>query len=171
MPDDPHERDASPMAKADLVTAAVLLALGLAMLYGGYTMDRLEVRRIHPLSIPGLVPMGLGAALCACAALLLAGALRAGALRQRWRPAPTGGLARLSGALALCLAYPLVLIGRLPFWLATALFVTAFLAGFEWRARAPLPHLRALATAAAQGLIVGLVTAYVFAELFLVRLP
>ncbi|MBD3625750.1 MAG: hypothetical protein HUJ24_10345, partial [Rhodobacteraceae bacterium] len=39
---------------ADRVTAAVLFALGAGMSYGGYVMDRLEIRQIHPASIPGL---------------------------------------------------------------------------------------------------------------------
>ena len=40
------------------------------MLAGGYAMDRLEFRQIHPASIPGLLPMILGAALMVCAVLL-----------------------------------------------------------------------------------------------------
>ncbi|CAN0603617.1 unnamed protein product, partial [Ectocarpus sp. 12 AP-2014] len=42
---------------ADRLTAVVLCLLGLAMTWGGFEMDRLEIRRIHPASIPGLVPM------------------------------------------------------------------------------------------------------------------
>ena len=48
---------------ADRVTAAVLFLLGAGLSWGGFTMDRLEVRQIHPGSIPGLVPMILGVAL------------------------------------------------------------------------------------------------------------
>ena len=59
---------------ADRVTAAVLFLLGAGLSWGGFTMDRLEVRLIHPGSIPGLVPMILGVALMGCAILLFAGA-------------------------------------------------------------------------------------------------
>ena len=164
------ERQAT-MARADLLTAIILLVLGLAMLYGGFTMDRLEVRRIHPLSIPGLVPMALGVALAFSAAVLLAGAVRTGGLGARWSSAAPDALARLGLTLLVTLAYPLVLIGNLPFWLATSIFVTVFIALFEWAPR-PVPrHLRALGTAALQGAIVGVVTAVVFDRLFLVRLP
>ena len=45
------------MAMADRLTAGLLFLLGLALLVGGYTMDRLEIRQIHPASIPGLVPI------------------------------------------------------------------------------------------------------------------
>ena len=37
---------------ADRLTAIVLFGLGLAMAWGGFEMDRLEIRRIHPSSIP-----------------------------------------------------------------------------------------------------------------------
>ena len=63
-------------AEADRLTSVVLFALGAAMLIGGYSMDRLEIRQIHPASIPGLVPMVLGASLMLCAALLFTGAKR-----------------------------------------------------------------------------------------------
>ena len=159
------------MARADLLTAVILLVLGLAMLYGGFTMDRLEVRRIHPLSIPGLVPMALGVALAVCAAVLLAGAVRAGGLGARWSVAAPDALGRLGLTLVLTLAYPLLLIGNLPFWLATSIFVTLFIAVFEWAPRPPIRHVRAVGTAALQGAIVGVVTAVVFDRLFLVRLP
>ncbi len=158
------------MPRADLWTGVVLLALGLAMLAGGWEMDRLEFRGIHPLSAPGLVPGMLGFALAVCASMLIAGAGRRGFGH------PFAGLApRPAGRLALCLAltlaYPLILIGWLPFWAATALFVAAFVAAFEWAPRTVPGHLRALGIAALMGAATGAVTAYVFQELFLVRLP
>ncbi|MEO1103961.1 MAG: tripartite tricarboxylate transporter TctB family protein [Pseudomonadota bacterium] len=159
------------MARADLLTGVVLLALGLAMLYGGFVMDRLEIRQIHPASIPGLVPMGLGIALAVCAVILLASAVRAGGLTAPSYAGDRAALLRLVLCMALCLTYPLILIGWLPFWLATSLFVTGFIAIFEWTPRLPRAHAIALATAILQGILVGVVTAYVFSELFLVRLP
>ena len=56
---------------ADRLTGGILFVLGISMLVGGYTMDRLEIRHIHPASIPGLVPMGLGMAMAICALLLI----------------------------------------------------------------------------------------------------
>ena len=158
------------MARADLWTGVVLLALALATIAGAWTMDRLEVRRIHPLSVPGLVPGLLGVALAICAVVVIAGAGRRG-LGNPLAGAERGPAARLAACLALTLAYPLVLIGAMPFWLATALFVGAFVALFEWEPRPPSGHARALAIAAVMGLVAGLATAYAFQELFLVRLP
>ena len=63
MTDTPTPAEDATRARADLITAIVLLALGLAVFYFSWTMDRLEVRRISPATIPGLVPMILGAAL------------------------------------------------------------------------------------------------------------
>ncbi|MCF3936128.1 tripartite tricarboxylate transporter TctB family protein [Acuticoccus sp. M5D2P5] len=163
------------MAHADVFTAVVLFVLALAMLWGGYTMDRLEIRRIHPASIPGLVPMALGVALAICSVILFVGAAKAGGLTRAGlslrAPETRAATGRLALCLALTLVYPLVLVGSMPFWLATAIFVTVFIAAFEWHHRSPARHLIALATALLQGALVGLVTAYVFQEFFLVRLP
>ena len=86
------------MAKADLLTGVVLLALGLAMLYGGFAMDRLTIRQIHPASIPGLVPVGLGLALAVCTVIHITGAIRAGGLTaaqaSETRPIKAGVVSR-----------------------------------------------------------------------------
>lgn len=158
------------MARADLWTGAVLLALATAVIWGAWSMDRLEVRRIHPLSAPGLVPGILGLALGACAVVLIAGAGRR-AVGNPLAGADRAALWRLALCLALTLAYPLVLVGALPFWLATSLFVAAFVAAFEWAPRPPAAHARALGLALLMGAVAGPVVAYVFQELFLVRLP
>ena len=162
----PSER----MARADLWTGVVLLALALATVAGAWEMDRLEIRRIHPLSAPGLVPGMLGLALAICALVLIAGAGRRG-LANPFAGAERGPMLRLAACLALTLAYPLLTIGSLPFWLATTLFVSTFVAAFEWEPRPASGHARALGVAALMGLIAGPLTAYVFQELFLVRLP
>jgi putative tricarboxylic transport membrane protein len=93
-------------------------------------MDRLEIRQIHPASIPGLVPMMLAAALCC--------------------------------------AYALVLVGRLPFFIATALFVAAFVAAFRPSGR---PWLRHGVMAAGFGIATAVTVSALFRYGFLVRLP
>lgn len=120
-------------AFADRVTALVLFALGAATLYGGYVMDRLEVRRIHPASIPGLVPMLLGVALIVCA-LALAWSARPGAV--------SGAVPGDAGAPATdpdhvswgnfwvvviwSAVYALAAVGSLPFAPVTAIYVAGF---------------------------------------------
>jgi len=157
--------------KADLITGAVLLVLAAAVIYGGWTMDRLEIRRIHPASIPGLVPLGLGIALALAAAALVIRAHRA--LRVRGEEvAPEGDNARLAVTLALCLLYAIGLVGHVPYEIATGLFVFAFIAVFEWEeAGRAGRRIRSLVTALIQAVLVTGVVSIGFEKLFLVRLP
>ncbi|MSU88852.1 hypothetical protein GE300_04345 [Rhodobacteraceae bacterium 2CG4] len=159
---------------ADRVTALVLFALGAAMSYGGFTMDRLEIRQIHPASIPGLVPMLLGATLMVCAALLALGAR--GAARPA-RPSDGGApgdgpsLANLAFTALWSGVYALALVGTLPFWAATALYVLVFAGWFLIPAAGGGARLRTALLLAlfAGGMAVGISALFRFG--FLVRLP
>jgi uncharacterized membrane protein len=72
----------------------------------------------------------------------------------------------------LCLVFAVGLVGRLPFWLAAAIFVFAFTTLFEWQGGAALrERLRRLAIAAALGIGTGVLVTVVFQRGFLVRLP
>lgn len=155
-------------ARADRVAAVVLFALGVAVLCGGYTMDRLEFRQIHPASIPGLVPMLLGAVLAICAVLLFVGA------RDDARAPAVEGVSwsNLGIALGLCLVYAVGLVGRAPFFWATAIFVAVFAGVFTWRdAEDPRSRARLALFAAGFGLTVAGVVSALFRFGFLVRLP
>jgi putative tricarboxylic transport membrane protein len=167
------------MARADLATGIVLFVLSVAVIYGAWTMDRLEIRQIHPSSVPGLTPGLLGIALAVCSVMLIAKALRRirppqspsvrAAAEADAVPADPHAFARLIGATALCLVYALGLVGRMPFWLATATFVTVFIAAFEWDRGGS--RVASLAWALFLGVATGLAVSYVFSDLFLVRLP
>ena len=156
--------------KADLITGVVLLALAAAVLYGGWSMDRLEIRRIHPASIPGLVPLGLGIALAIAAALLVIRACRAPEASAEVTQDERG--VRLAVTLALCLLYAGGLIGHVPYAIATGLLVFAFIAVFEWHeAGRAGRRVRSLATALIQAVLVAAIVSLAFEKLFLVRLP
>lgn len=158
--------------RADFWSGLVLAAIGLAFAVASWRMPRLEERGIDPLTVPGIVPGVLGLA------LLLLGLVLAfrgpGAGRPRLGLASiTGNRAesiRLALALALNLAFALILVGRLPFWLATVIYLAVFMAVFwvEPR-RAGWPLRAALILAVAAGTTIGIV--YLFETLFLVRLP
>lgn len=171
----PHQHaEARPSigVQADFWVALALLALGIAALLGGWSMDRLEIRRIHPASIPGLVPMLLGAALIICSSLLLLEAIRQKGYRLTRLGFEADGFIRLGLCLILTLGYPLLLIGHMPYWLATSIFVFLFITFLEWQPARALPgHIRALGTALLQAVIVGVVVALLFEKFFLVRLP
>jgi hypothetical protein len=166
------------VAQADIVAGVVFFVLSVAIIYGAWAMDRLEMRRIHPLSAPGLLPGLLGIALAICSLLLLLRAVKArksladqevetgGDLPDR------GARVRLGVAAFLCLTYALGLVGRLPFWLATTIFVTTFIAVFEWKSGDRNSRLRIrLGWALFLGIATGWAVSYVFSDLFLVRLP
>jgi MFS family permease len=152
---------------ADRIVAVLLFALGAAMLAGGYTMDRLEIRQVHPASIPGLVPIILGAALMLCAVLLYLGA--PSLPREAAEEEPEAASARnLLVAGGLCCAYAVLLVGRLPFAVATALFVAGFVAVFRPRGnRNPAGY----ALAAGYGVAAAAAISALFRYGFLVRLP
>lgn len=161
--------------RADLITAIVLIGLGLVVAYFSWTMDRLEVRRIHPSTIPGLVPFILGVALTLCGGLL---AIRSARLDARGggaallRVVASWGAVRVTAVLVLALVYTLGLIGRMPFWLASAIFVFSFITLFETvLADRPAKLVHTLIWALVVALAAGLGIHYVFGEIFLVRLP
>lgn len=159
------------MALADRLTAGVLFMLGLALLVGGYTMDRLEVRQIHPASIPGLLPMILGGLLALCAALLFRSSFKASA-GNAVTVLLDGPWARLGITATICTIYALGLVGWLSYFWATAIFASCFSlvfsvpVGGDRRAQA-----MAVLTALVLGGAVALGSSLLFRELFLVRLP
>jgi len=125
---------------ADRLTGLILLTLGISMLAGGYMMDRLEIRQIHPASIPGLVPMGLGAAMAICA-LLLIGSTRQSATKgtdsaddsiELAEPELPGSYKNLTVTALLCVAYAAGLVGNVPFVVATGIFIFLFSVYFLW---------------------------------------
>ncbi|MEV8467550.1 tripartite tricarboxylate transporter TctB family protein [Fluviibacterium sp. DFM31] len=159
------------MAQADRLTAVLLLVLGLALLVGGYTMDRLEIRQIHPASIPGLVPMILGVLLSICAILLYRTSY-ADVERNAALVFTGGSWGRLATTAVICTLYALGLVGWLPYFWATFIFTLCFTLAFSF----PLGgDRRAQAISVAAGLVlafgVALGSALLFEKLFLVRLP
>jgi hypothetical protein len=171
----PDAAEDATRARADLITAILLVGLGLVVVYLSWTMDRLEVRRINPATIPGLVPLILGVALTLCGALL--------AVRSWHIQTPGSGATLLRAlfswqavrvlcVLGLALIFTLGLMGRMPFWLAAGLFIFAFIVLFETvLADEPKPLMSTLLWAAGIAAAGGGGIWYVFERIFLVRLP
>lgn len=162
-------------ARADLVIGVVLWLLGLAVVYGSWTMPRLEQRHIHPSTIPGLVPGLLGIGLVFCSAMLTLKALRTpapGGWAGFFGIFPTLAGARVTALVVMVLIHTLGLVGRIPFWAAGALFIFSFICVFElWLTSNPKPWKSTLAWAVGIGLGAGIGIHYVFERIFLVRLP
>ena len=168
------------LVRADLITAAILLCLGLFVVVHAWQMPRLEERQINPLTVPGIVPGLLGLVLIAMAAVLMIRSVRAGghrarhqgANRSRELPDDGGSWRRLTLTALLCLVYAGGMVGHVDFRIATALFVFAFVVVFEWEPDGDLrARLRKVGWAALQAALVALAVAVIFQELFLVRLP
>ncbi len=175
---EPHSH--SP--RADLTDGLGWVALGVAVLAGSLVMDRLESQHINPVTVPGLLPGLLGIAMVLLGLVLALRSVGRGALQSapvKTAPAALADLKeqrlRLWVVIALCVLYGVVLVGHgLPFWLASAVYVTGSVLMLERIGRTPV---RAGLTAGAwlQALAVGLgaavITHLVFQEIFLVRLP
>lgn len=177
----PEEAAASPFSgdratlppRADLYTAAVLLAFGLGVVALALRMPTFAEQSQTGLTAPGIVPGFHGTVIAILAILLGLRAVRRGALGRSHPHGPAlapGDGRRLLAAGLLGVLYAGVLVGRIPFWMASALFVFAFTAAFEWQA-GPERRWRRLAEAALLGLGTGLAVMFVFERIFLVRLP
>jgi putative tricarboxylic transport membrane protein len=155
-------------ARADQVSALVFFVLGVAMAVGGYTMDRLEIRQIHPASIPGLVPMILGGLLAVCAI-----GLYLGARTSDDGPATDDvSLHNLGFAALYTVVYALGLVGRMPFELATGIFITVFVLHFTRERLAEGRHPAVwIGGALVYAVICSATVSALFRYAFLVRLP
>ena len=165
------------MVKADFVTGILLMALGLATVVASLEMPRFEELNVDPYTVPGLVPGALGAVILVLGSVLCVRAARAGGWRlfqtaagRAWHADP--GTRNLAVAVVLCLGYAAGLVGRVPFWLATFVFVGLFVALFEWRlAASGAERARRLVFAFAFAAVISAAVTLVFQEVFLVRLP
>jgi len=168
--------DEKPSPRADLVSAAVWMAFGGAIASASWTMDRLEHLGATAYTAPGLVPGVLGLIIFLLAGLLAIRAVRQGALTPEGVSTAVpdvDGRKRMFLALALMLVYAAGMLGHgVPFWLATFLFVTVFVAVFEYpmrKERGQVP--RGLVMAAVYGAATTLLVTVVFEKVFYVRLP
>ncbi|UXN73577.1 tripartite tricarboxylate transporter TctB family protein [Devosia sp. A8/3-2] len=157
------------------MTAFVLVAPGLAVIYLSRTMPRLEARRIHPATIPGLVPLFLGIGLTCCGGLLLWRSWRIEALggwQNLFDLLKTREALRIGVVLGLALIHTLVLVGLIPFWAAAMLFIFAFIMIFEtWLSEGPAEPLKSFCWALTIAVVGGGGIYLVFERIFLVRLP
>ncbi|RYY68012.1 MAG: tripartite tricarboxylate transporter TctB family protein [Comamonadaceae bacterium] len=168
--------DAEVSARADLVSALLWMAFGLAVFIGAWRMDRLENLHINKYEVPGLVPGILGAAVALLGLMLALRSVRRGALRALPAPAAAvpGGRVYMAIVLGSMLAYSLVLVGHgIPFWLATFVFVSGFIFFFDRERQAELGRSRGrqLVLAAVYGACASVVVTLAFQEIFYVRLP
>ncbi len=155
-------------AVADRLTAIVLFLIGLASTWGGFVMDRLEIRQIHPASIPGLVPMILGFALMICA-----GALAWSARTPRGDAAanPNTSASAFAVTLVWSALYALVAVGNMPFAIATMIYVAGFTLWFLWAENGQRPDPIKIILVVVFSIAIAIGISVLFRDGFLVRLP
>lgn len=169
-----------PSGRVDLITAAVFFAFGIGVLILALQMPTFTNQGGDPYTAPGIVPGFYGIVLAGISLVLASRAIRRGALRPAGGQVEAAFVARpgtysnvrLAIVAALGLLYTIGLVGRMPFWLASAIFIAAFIIAFEWEpAASPAARWRRIATAVLIGAAGGGAIHAVFQVIFLVRLP
>ena len=163
--------------RRDFVGGGVWTALGCVITVLSWQMDRMTQQGATLHTAPGLWPGIVGACLAALGGALM---LRSWQRAQRigWdtaKPDDTdyAPLSSFALAAAMFFVYALLLVGRgLPFWLGTALFVTAFVFIFQYATRkAARQSVRGFVVALVCGVLTAGIVTLTFEQLFYVRLP
>ncbi len=175
------EESGFPVApRTDLRGAFAWIALGAVIVFESWRMDRLTQQGAAIFTMPGLWP-GIVGLLIALLGGLLAWRSVMRARVASWDAREhddTAYAPRAQSALAAAMfaGYAILLVGHgLPFWLGTALFVTAYV--FMFRRAARLAGERTGTTrgdatlALVCGITTSIVVSLVFEKLFFVRLP
>ena len=170
---------------SDRIGGLIWMAFGIAVVYGSWTMDRLQSLGIPPATAPGVVPglIGLGIIIFGSSCSSDASG-RAPTRHSRSplrlpdaEPAPrASGRARLEESLlswVLCMTYGGVLLGGgAPYWVLTATFLFLHILLLDETGRVPAaPTLRRLLIAAILAPVAATLVMLTFERIFLVRLP
>lgn len=157
-------------ARSDLMGGAGWVVLGLAVVFGAWRMDRFTSMGATLYTMPGLVPGIFGAVLVLLGAVMMLRGWRARRAEAAIEtgPAPRLLSTRMALMLLLTLGYAAVLIGRVPFEVASFVFLAVFMAVFS-PAEHSMTRRVGVAVLAAAGITT--VTVLVFQYVFLVRLP
>jgi len=163
-------------ARADLIGGIAWTTFGVAIVIASVRMDRLDQFGATLYTAPGLVPGLIGALLALLGLALVLRSLRrragdAPVLQASQSPKEQSPLVRTAVATVLALVYMLVLIGRMPFPIATAMFVFAFIMMFGVSPTAAGGLARRAVVAAVTAIATAAIVTLVFQYIFLVRLP
>jgi Tripartite tricarboxylate transporter TctB family len=171
----PHEQPAPP--RTDLWIALAFFVLGAAIAGLALAMPTYANQKGEIYTAPGLVPGLYGVVMVVLGIWLGVRAIRQGALQaQADKQTAANTVAsvdrKLVLAAGLCLVFVVILLGRMPFWLASAIFVAVFTTIFEWEAGRPWQvRARRIGEAVVLGLATGAAITLVFEKVFYVRLP
>jgi putative tricarboxylic transport membrane protein len=168
---------------ADRIGGLIWIVFGAAVIYGSWTMDRLQSLGIPPSTAPGVVPglLGIGIILFGLVLVLRGDVALKPALAEAEgaapaEPTPSGSdfhWKRAALSAFLCLTYGGALLGSgVPYWLLTMAFLFLHIILLDETADVPArPNLRRLITAAIIAPTFAIAVSLVFQYIFLVRLP
>lgn len=167
------------LRRADVVTATLLILLSLSVLIGA---SRMPLRGTYGGVVnvwyvsPAAMPFVIGGGLLAMSIALLLKALGEGGHRglvaffaARFRALPSNRpVHRMAGVAALLVIYVYGLIGRMDYFVASSLYLCAFMGVYAHRQAA---HWRHWTTLLLLGIGIPLAVGYAFREFLLVPLP
>lgn len=168
----------SNMPRADLVTSIILIAFGISVLVLSLQMPRFEEHGVNPYSVPGIVPGFLGAVVAFLGVVLFIRSI----VQKGYRLGLTGGTVkefftsettkRFALTIAVSIIYALVLLGRIPFPIATGVYIFTFIFIFEYQwKKSFLVQWKRVLMALAVAVVFSAAVTGVFRYLFLVNLP
>jgi hypothetical protein len=167
--------DAAPThPRTDLILAAIFFVFGAAIMVASAAMPTFTDQGTPIFVAPGIVPAFHGAMLAILSVVLALRSFARGIGRRTGGAAPDvrRSIFRTALATVLAVAFAAGLIGRLPFWLAAAIFVFCFINAFEFERGQPA-RLRLVnaGIALAIGIVTGVGITLLFERLFLIRMP
>jgi hypothetical protein len=169
---------AENLPRADFVTSIVLIIFGAAVLINSVGMPTFADRGVNPYSAPGIVPGFLGGLIALLGAvLLIRSILHRGYSLGINRTSVAGFFRsaesrRLLLTVGLSIGYALGILGRMPYELATAIYVVSFVIVFDVKLHVPISgQWKTILLAVLTGVLTSAAVTGVFRYLFLVSLP
>lgn len=166
------------MPKADFLASILLFIFGIAVLIASIKMPRFEAQGANPYSVPGIVPGFLGVAVTFLSLILFIRSVihrgyKLGLTKEVIRDFfKSDSTKRFILSLTLCVIYAVFLLGRIPYHIATSLFVLVFIIAFEFQFKESLNSQRkTIIFSLVEALLVSAGVTSLFRYLFLVKLP
>jgi hypothetical protein len=166
------------MPRADFVTSILLMAFGIWIVVHSLQMPRFENLEANPFSVPGIVPGLLGVVIFILSLVVFLRSLKQNGHRLGINATVVGNfvkdasMQRMLITILICSVYGLGMIGSVNYYVATFLFVLAFLLLFQYRqAQKNQAMGKLIAVSVLQALLTAGAVGAVFRYLFLVELP